>query len=100
MLMNNAYFNHDKSMLVVTDEQFKPVVAFSGQIARRKYQQFKQRTAARPLSRKDLQTELDLCRSVLLNAPDLPPDIRADYQKRYRTAKKQLEQIENSLIKS
>ena len=99
MLMNNAYFNQDKSLLVVTDEQFKPVVAFSGQIARRKYEQFKKRTAKRKLSRKDLQTEIELCKSVLLNTTDLPNDLRADYQKRYRTAQKELEQLENSLIK-
>ena len=97
--MNQVYYNPDKKLLVITDRQAKPVAAYGGPIAARKYAQLHRRQLPAN-SRTDRQNELELCRSVLLNTTDLPPDIRAEYQKRYRMAKKQLEQKENSLIKS
>jgi len=49
----------------------------------------------------DIQTEIDLCKSVLLNQPeDMPAEIIADYQKRYRRLKTLLEVKQNQLIKS
>lgn len=100
MLMNNLYYNKVKRLLVVTDNRFKPVKAYGGAIAGRKYKELKKQMNQPRLSHKDLQTEIELCKSVLLKSQNLPAELRAEYQKRYRTAKKLLEQIENSLIKS
>jgi hypothetical protein len=92
--MQNYYFNQEKSLLVLTDENYKPVKAFAGNIARKKFKEI----TVKP-SFQDLQKELELCKSVLLNSPeDLPADIRADYQRRYRQLKKAVETAQTELL--
>jgi len=99
MTQPNYYFNAEKRLLVLLDENYKPVMGYSGKIALDKYREVMVKPAKKP-SRNDLLQEIELCKSVLLNQPDdLPADIRSDYQKRYRVAKKMLEQFENKLIK-
>ena len=95
----NFYFNRSKLLLVILNDNLQPVGGYGGNLAHKKYLELTRKKAVKP-SRKDLMDELELCRSVLLNSVEIPPEIRSDYQKRYRTAKKQLEQLENELIKS
>ena len=95
----NFYFNRSKLLLVILNDNLQPVGGYGGNLALKKYRELTRKKAVKP-SRKDLMDELELCRSVLLKSVNLPPELRADYQKRYRTAKKQLEQLENELIKS
>ena len=97
--MNNVYYNPEKKLLVIKDRNDKPVKAYGGNIAVRKYQEMNKRTNTRLMTRTDLQAELELCKSVVLRSVNLPPDIQTDYQRRYRITKKRLEQIENSLSK-
>jgi hypothetical protein len=96
MKQPNYYYDKDKSLLILTDDNFKPYAAFSGNIGRQKYQEVK----AQKLSITDIKAELEICRSVLLQGPeDMAADIRADYQRRYRIVKNMLRQAENQLIK-
>jgi len=94
----NAYYNKEKNLLVLTDENYKPIGAFSGKIAKKKHQEFKDKWVKKPLTCKDLSDEIELCKSVLLNQTDMPAEIRADYQKRYRQAQAQLKILTNKLL--
>ena len=97
--MEHVYYHKEKRLLVVTDTSGRVVAGFSGDIAERKYNAFSTAPMPyKPLSRFDLQNEIELCRSVLLNNNNLPPDLRADYQKRYRKATRQLELLTNDQL--
>ncbi len=95
----NYYYNKESRLLVMLNDELKPVAGFSGDIAERKYNAFSTAPMPyKPLTRFDLQNEIELCRSVLLNNNNLPPDLRADYQKRYRQATRQLELLTNDQL--
>ncbi len=89
----NYYYNKESRLLVMLNDELKPVAGFSGNIARRKYAELK-----RQRSYTDIRTELELCKSVLLSNSNLPDDIRADYQRKYRQLKKAMEQTQNQLL--
>jgi len=92
----NFYYNKTTATLAILDKELRPVIGYSGNIAKRKYQELKNKKT----SLKDLKDEMDICKSILLNTPDLEPEIRASYQKRYRELKKSIEIEENKLIKT
>jgi hypothetical protein len=93
MKQSNYLYKKDDNLLILTDENYKPYAAFKGRIAKRKYQEIKAK-----VSITDIRAELELCKSVLLNSPDLPADIRADYQRRYRRLKKAVATAQNELL--
>ncbi len=95
----NFYFNKSKLLLVLLNDNLKPIGGYGGNLALKKYHELTAKKPVKP-SRIDLLNEIELCKSVLLNNIELPQDLRIDYQKRYRTAKKKLELIENKLVKT
>lgn len=94
----NFYFNKSKLLLIILNDNLQPVGGYGGNLALKKYRELTAKQPAKP-SGTDLRNEIELCKLVLLNSVEMPPEIRSDYQRRYRTAKKQLEQLENELIK-
>jgi len=95
MKATNYLFNPDNNLLIITDENNKPVSACSGRRAIKRYRELRMQKK----SITDIKAEMELCKSVLLNSPeDLPVDIRADYQRRYRQLKKAVETAQTELL--
>jgi len=94
MEAKNFYYNKETSFLAILDENFNPVIGYSGNIAKRKYAEL----SSKKPSITDLKAELELCKSVLLKSPELEPEIRMTYQRKYRKLKKAIEKAENELL--